>query len=145
MHSPRWNKSEDTQEMPQSRSTVLPRPQKKERWRTNTYTTNATYEISGNKRRRTAKDDIFNRIFFFFLFLVEDICCGYSLEAPRRGASNKYSQHIFSWRNKKTVKGIPLSFEAMIKVLFLTLRKHAYFKYIENFTTRKRLIDCVGV
>ena len=26
----------------------------------------------------------------FFLFLHENICCGYSLEAPRRGASNEY-------------------------------------------------------
>ena len=26
----------------------------------------------------------------------------YSLEAPRRGASNEYPQHMFSWRNKKT-------------------------------------------
>ena len=25
----------------------------------------------------------------------------YSLEAPRRGASNEYPQHMFSWRNKK--------------------------------------------
>ena len=25
----------------------------------------------------------------------------YSLEMPRRGASNEYPQHMFSWRNKK--------------------------------------------
>ena len=31
----------------------------------------------------------------FFLFLNENICCGYSLEAPRRGASNEYPQHVF--------------------------------------------------
>ena len=37
----------------------------------------------------------------FFLFLHKNICCGYSLEAPRRGASNEYPQHRFSWRNKK--------------------------------------------
>ena len=36
-----------------------------------------------------------------FLFLDENICCGYSLEAPRRGASNEYPQHMFSSRNKK--------------------------------------------
>ena len=36
-----------------------------------------------------------------FLFLNENICCGYSLEAPRRGASNEYSQHVFLSRNKK--------------------------------------------
>ena len=36
-----------------------------------------------------------------FLFLDENICCGYSLEAPHRGASNEYPQHMFLSRNKK--------------------------------------------
>ena len=31
----------------------------------------------------------------------KNICCGYSLEAPHRGASNEYPQHMFLWRNKK--------------------------------------------
>ena len=39
----------------------------------------------------------------FFLFLHEKICCVYSLEAPPRGASNKYQQQKFSWRNKKKI------------------------------------------
>ena len=30
-------------------------------------------------------------------------CCEYTLEAPQRGASNKYSQHMFSRRNKKNI------------------------------------------
>ena len=42
-----------------------------------------------------------------FLFLHENICCGYSLEAPRRGASNEYPQHMISWRNKKNIMWIP--------------------------------------
>ena len=42
-----------------------------------------------------------------FLFLHENICCGYSLEAPHRGASNEYPQHMFSWRNKKSIIWIP--------------------------------------
>ena len=37
------------------------------------------------------------------IFLYENICCGYSLEAPQRGASNEYPQHMFSWRNKKDI------------------------------------------
>ena len=40
---------------------------------------------------------------FLFLFLDENICCGHSLEAPRRGASNEYPQHMFSSRNKKNI------------------------------------------
>ena len=39
----------------------------------------------------------------FFLFLEENIGCGYSLEAPNRGASNEYPQPMFSSRNKKNV------------------------------------------
>ena len=36
----------------------------------------------------------------FISFLHENIYCGYSLEAPRWGASNEYPQYMFSWRNK---------------------------------------------
>ena len=52
-----------------------------------------------------------------FLFLDENICCGYSLEAPRRGASNEYPQHMFSSRNKKNIMWIPsliCSYEAWL-------------------------------
>ena len=42
-----------------------------------------------------------------FLFLHENICCGYLLEVPQRGASNEYPQHMFSWRNKKNIMWIP--------------------------------------
>ena len=42
-----------------------------------------------------------------FLFLDENICCGYSLEAPCRGASNEYPQHMFSLTNKKNIMWIP--------------------------------------
>ena len=31
----------------------------------------------------------------FFLFLVKNIDCGYSLEPPRRGGSNEYPQSMF--------------------------------------------------
>ena len=40
----------------------------------------------------------YNDIFSFF---HKNICCGYSLEAPRGGASNEYTQHMFSWKNQK--------------------------------------------
>ena len=43
------------------------------------------------------------KVLIFFLFHHENICCGYSLEAPRQGASNEYPQHMFSWRNKKNI------------------------------------------
>ena len=37
----------------------------------------------------------------FFLFLLKNITCGYSLEPPRRGGSNEYPQPMFLSRNKK--------------------------------------------
>ena len=42
----------------------------------------------------------------FFLFLFQNIDCGYTLEPPRRGGSNEYPQSMFWSKNKK--KGIPL-------------------------------------
>ena len=36
------------------------------------------------------------------LFLDRNICCGYSLESPRRGDSNEYPQHMFLWRTIKS-------------------------------------------
>ena len=52
----------------------------------------------------------------FFLFLDENICCWYSLEAPRRGTSNEYPQHMFSLRNKKDISSF-----RMKKVPYLLL------------------------
>ena len=40
----------------------------------------------------------------FLLFLEENICCWYSLEAPHRGTSNEYPQHMFSLRNKISLR-----------------------------------------
>ena len=50
----------------------------------------------------------FNRkVFIFLLFLHKNICYGYSLEAPQRGVSNEYPQHMFLWRNKNNIIWIP--------------------------------------
>ena len=34
-------------------------------------------------------------VYLFFLFLLQNIECGYSLEPPRRGGSNVYPQSMF--------------------------------------------------
>ena len=36
-----------------------------------------------------------------FLIFAQNIDCGYTLEPPRRGGSNKYPQSMF-WRKNKT-------------------------------------------
>ena len=42
-----------------------------------------------------------------FLISEQKDMLWYSLEAPRRGASNEYPQHMFSSRNKKNIMWIP--------------------------------------
>ena len=42
-----------------------------------------------------------------FHICAQNIDCGYSLEPPRRGGSNKYPQSMFLSRNKKIVSVSP--------------------------------------
>ena len=52
----------------------------------------------------TLADDIVslnNWVQIFFLYLHENIYCGYSFEAPHPGAFDRYPQCIFSLRIKK--------------------------------------------
>ena len=41
------------------------------------------------------------KVLMFFLFFPENICCGYSLEAPFQGTSNEYPQHTFGKEIRK--------------------------------------------
>ena len=40
-------------------------------------------------------------VYLFFLFLLQNIDCGYSLEPPRRGGSNVYPQSMFRAKIRK--------------------------------------------
>ena len=42
-----------------------------------------------------SKTGVYGGIRYFFLFLLKNINCGYSLEPPRRGGSNEYLQPMF--------------------------------------------------
>ena len=44
--------------------------------------------------------------FDIFLIFAQNIDCGYTLEPPRRGGSNEYSQAMF-WRNIKKNRCTP--------------------------------------
>ena len=51
---------------------------------------------------KVVKMKIFSGNFLlFFLFLLQNIDCGYSLEPPRRGGSNEYPQSMFWSKNMK--------------------------------------------
>ena len=41
------------------------------------------------------------KIFDIFLIFAQNIDCGYTLEPPHRGGSNKYPQSMFWSKNKK--------------------------------------------
>ena len=49
----------------------------------------------------TKNENFQKKILIFFLFLLKNINCKYSLEPPRRGGSNEYAQSMFLSRNKK--------------------------------------------
>ena len=79
----------------------------------------------------------------FFLFLPKNICCGYLLEAPHRGTSNEYPQHMFLGRNKKRIMWIPpleLSFSHKYSdtLTFVFTFYHTYQKILKKSI---RLLD----
>ena len=49
------------------------------------------------------KNEIFRKKYYFFFFQIsaQNIDCGYLLEPPQRGGSNKCPQSMFLSRNKK--------------------------------------------
>ena len=66
------------------------------------------HQLASSTKALDLKGAFFNQnVSIFFLFLEENIHCGYSLEVPLQGASNEYPQHMFSLRNKNTVYLIP--------------------------------------
>ena len=48
-------------------------------------------------------------VYLFFLFLLQNIACGYSLEPPRRGGSNVTTIYVLS-KNMKNIEQILLTF-----------------------------------
>ena len=40
---------------------------------------------------------------YLFSFRIKNLCCGHTLEAPHRGASNEYQQRIFFMENWETI------------------------------------------
>ena len=60
------------------------------------------------------------RKYRYFSYFATKTCCGYSLKAPRRGASNEYPQHMFLWKNKKSSYLIPTYLKLWIIIKFQT-------------------------
>ena len=63
------------------------------------------------------------KVSIFFLFLDENMCCGYSLEVPRRGTSNEYHNVCFHQEIRKLFTWYPFLSRPMIHtwIFFLFL------------------------
>ena len=64
-------------------------------------------------------------VYLFFLFLLQNIDCGYSLEPPRRGGSNVYPQKYVLSKNKKKYQKFPTEI-----FQFLQLKKSLYITWV---------------
>ena len=60
-------------------------------------------------------------VHLFFLFLLQNIDCGYSLEPPRRGGSYEYPQSMFRSKNKKNIQNFQLKIFQFLKLKNLCL------------------------
>ena len=69
-----------------------------------------------------------------FLFLDENICCGYSLEAPRQGTSNEYmsTHNMFLLRNKKDISSFQMKKVPylLLWILIIMERSHSLSRHI---------------
>ena len=89
------------------------------------------------------------KLLISFLFLNENICCGYSLEVPQWGTSNKYPQHMFSLRNKKIIMWIPpLICSYVLKFLasMLTTKQELSLLFLSDiflWTTRMLVVSLI--
>ena len=79
------------------------------------------------------------KVWIIFLFLLENICCGYSLEVPQQGTSNEYPQQTFLWRNKKNIMWIsPLIWRCG------TWQLTIYFLYLFWMVWKFKELDTLG-
>ena len=76
----------------------------------------------------------------FFLFLHENVC-GYSLEAPHRGTSNEYPQHMISSRNKENINNFWLKKVPYLELWIMQL--HIWFMARKSSFHRERVRQAI--
>ena len=62
----------------------------------------------------------------FFLFLLNNIDCGYSLEPPRRGGSNEYPQSMFEQKCEKQQSFLSENFQFLEVKFSVRLNRHVF-------------------
>ena len=88
----------------------------------NSWTCHLMYKPPGNMSVKYSKTGVYRGI-PFFLFLLQNIDCGYSLEPPRRGGSNVYPQSMFLAKLRKISNFSAENFQ------FLKLKKSLYIAW----------------
>ena len=82
----------------------------------------------------------------FFLFLLQNIDCGYSLELPRRGDSNVYPQSMFlAKKKKKKKKYLKISTEKFIFFFFFIYFFFFFFFNLKNLCTLHRHVFVMDI
>ena len=74
---------------------------------------------------------------YLCLLLHKNICCGYSFEVPQGGTSNEYSQHMFSWKNKKNIRLSPLRGKPVLCTFFCQKLTTALLESVEGREWRR--------
>ena len=73
----------------------------------------------------------FTGVYIIFLISAQNIDCGYSLEPPRRGGSNEYSQSMFLSRNMKNIRIFYLKIFNLLVVKFsIYLNRHVFVMFV---------------
>ena len=62
----------------------------------------------------------------FFLFLLKNIGCGYSLEPPRRGGSNEYPQYMFWAEMWKISEFLSENFQFLVVKFSIYLNRRVF-------------------
>ena len=74
-----------------------------------------------------SKPGVLQGYIVFFLFLLKNIDCGYSLEPLRRGGSNEYTQSVFLSRNmKKKSEFLSENFQFLVVKFSIYLNKPVF-------------------
>ena len=141
--------SKDTQKMQQTRSTTLPRYQKKERRWTKKDHTNAINDIT--KTCLYSFDPLkphfytvklgFTWVNINFLFLLKNIDCGYWLEPPRRGGSNEYPQSMFWAEIWKLTEFVIWKFSFLVEKISVYLNRRVFIMKTHTHKQRRTAIE----
>ena len=111
------------------------------------------YNFDPLKPQLYSKTGVCRDIYYFFLFLLKNIdCgyslepprknidCGYSLEPPRRGGSNEYPQSMFLSRNMKHISVILSKHFQFLEVKFSIYLKRRVFVMDETKQTARNCL-----